>query len=290
MLIPGRNIKRMRRDINSVSLNNQNRGDLNGTKNNVNGTDNNVIGTVDNDVRSTDNDANSTDSNVDSTDNNMNSTHNDANSTDSNVNSTENNANSTDHNVNSTDNNVNGTDDNVNSTEDNVNATVSPTSTVPPQSSAPTMLTLWTNVDVNITLHCKSYWFSCRGRCTQERKLGGTEQRLQCFCDSSCEFFRDCCADFDQYCSSSVISERGAANLDDSGLWECVSSYNSFTKVVGVWMISSCSTNLTQIDIKESCSKDLLPSFDNFKDNLPVIDRTGKTYKNRYCAQCHGFN
>ena len=287
----------MRRDINSVSLNDQNRGDLNGTKNNVNGTDNNVIGTVDNDVRSTDNDANSTDSNVDSTDNNVSSTDpnvnsidNDANSTDSNVNSTENNANSTDHNVNSTDNNVNGTDDNVNSTEDNVNATVSPKSTVPPQSSAPTTLTLWTNEDVNINLHCKSYWFSCRGRCTQERELGGTEQRLQCFCDSSCEFFRDCCADFDQYCSSSGISVRGATNLDDGGLWECVSSYNSFTKVAGVWMISSCPRNWTQIDIKESCSKDLPPSYDNFKDNLPVIDRTGKTYKNRYCAQCHGFN
>ena len=215
----------------------------------------------------------------------------DRNSTKNNVNGTDNKTNGTsNNNVNSTDNMVNSTDKNVNSTENNVNATVNPTSTVPPQSSAPTMLTLWTNEDVNITLHCQSYWFSCRGRCTQERTLGGTEQRLQCFCDSSCEFFRDCCADFDQYCSSSGISLQGTANQDDSGLWECVSSRNSFKKVAGVWMISSCPRNWTQIDIKESCRKDLLPSFDNFKDNVPVIDRTGKTYKNRYCAQCHGFN
>ena len=243
-------MKRMRRDINPASLNDQNRDHLNS----VNDTDNNVNGT----------------------DNNMNST-------DDNVNSTDNNINSIDNNLNSTDINVNGTDDNVNGT-DNI------TSSVPLQSSAPTMLTLWTNKDVNITLYCQSYWLSCRGRCTQERKLGGTEQRLQCFCDRSCEFFRDCCADFDQFCSSSGISPQGTANPDGSGLWECVSSYNSFTKVAGVWMISSCPRNVTQVDIKENCSKDLLPSFDNFKDNVPVIDRTGKTYKNRYCAQCHGFN
>ena len=47
------------------------------------------------------------------------------------------------------------------------------------------------NDDVNITMLCESYWFSCRGRCTQERELGGTEERLQCFCDHSCEMFQD---------------------------------------------------------------------------------------------------
>ena len=132
----------MRRDINSLSLQDNNQGDRNSTKSNVNVTDNRANGTSNNNVNSTDNMAYSTDNMAYSTDNN------------------------------------------VNSTENNVNATVNPTSTVPPQSSAPTMLTLWTNEDVNITLHCQSYWFSCRGRCTQERKLGGTEQRLQCFCDS----------------------------------------------------------------------------------------------------------
>ena len=222
MLIPGSKIKRMRRDINTASVNNQNRGHLN-----------------------------------------------------------------------STDNNVTNTHNNVNSTDTNVNDTDNVTSTLPPQSSAPTMLTLWTNNDVhvNITMHCQSYWFSCRGRCTQKRELGGTKQRLQCFCDSSCEFFRDCCADFDQYCSPSGISPQGTVNPDDISPWECVSSYNSFTKVAGVWMISSCPRNWTQANIKENCTKDsLLPSFDNFKDNVPVIDRTGNTYKNRYCAQCNGFN
>ena len=178
----------------------------------------------------------------------------------------------------------------VNSTDNSVNGTDNFTSTIPPQSTTLTIQTVVSNEDVNITMDCKSYWFSCSGRCTQERELGGTEERLQCFCDSSCEFFKDCCADFDQYCSSSGISLQGTVNPDDSGLWECVSSYNSFNKVAGVWMISSCPRKWNQIDIQERCNKELLPSFDNFKDNVPVIDRTGKTYKNRYCAQCHGFN
>jgi len=141
------------------------------------------------------------------------------------------------------------------------------------------MLTLWTNKDVNISLHCQSYWFSCRGRCMQERKLGGKEQRLQCFCDRSCEFFRDYCADFHQFCSSSGISPQGTANPDGSGLWECVSGYNSFTKVVGVWMISSCPRNLIQIDIEENCSKDLLPSFDNVRTTCLLSTEQEKRIK-----------
>ena len=165
----------------------------------------------------------------------------------------------------------------VNSTDNSANGTDNFTSTIPPQSTTLTIQTVVSNEDVNITMDCKSYWFSCSGRCTQERELGGTEERLQCFCDSSCEFFKDCCADFDQYCSSSGISLQGTVNPDDSGLWECVSSYNSFNKVAGVWMISSCPRKWNQIDIQERCNKELLPSFDNFKDNVPVIDRTGKT-------------
>lgn len=158
-------------------------------------------------------------------------------------------------------------------------------------STAPVFPEMWTNEDINITMHCESYWFSCRGRCTQERDLGGTEERLQCFCDSSCEFFKDCCADFDQYCSSYGISTRDAKNLDDSGQWECVTSSISFAKVDGVWMISSCPKNWTQADIEERCGKSAFLSYENIAaDNIPVIDREGNTYKNLYCAQCHGVN
>ena len=157
-------------------------------------------------------------------------------------------------------------------------------------SSTPVVPNVWTNEDVNITVHCESYWFSCKERCTQERELGGTEERLQCFCDNRCEFFKDCCADFDHYCSSSGISALDAKSPDDVGLWECVSSSMSFTKAAGVWMISSCPKNWTQVDIKDRCGNDAFPTYDNLKDNMPVIDRKGNTYKNHYCAQCHGLD
>ncbi|XP_078352252.1 uncharacterized protein LOC144636927 [Oculina patagonica] len=139
-------------------------------------------------------------------------------------------------------------------------------------------------------MHCKSYWFSCRGRCTQEREMGGTKERLQCFCDNSCEFFGDCCADFDQYCSSSGISPQDVKNLDQNDLWRCVSHHRSFIKAGGLWMISSCPKKWAQVDIKERCRQDIIPSYDNLKDVVPVIDPKGNTYKNYYCAQCHGFN
>ena len=145
------------------------------------------------------------------------------------------------------------------------------------------------NDDVNITLLCESYWFSCRGRCTQERELGGTEERLQCFCDHSCEMFQDCCADFDQFCSSTGTLTQEAENPDYEH-WKCIES-DLLTEALGVWMIASCPPNWTQEHIDELCSTSFTSlSYDNHKDNLPVMDHTGNTYKNRYCAQCHGLN
>lgn len=145
------------------------------------------------------------------------------------------------------------------------------------------------NDDVNITMSCESYWFSCRGRCTRERELGGTEERLQCFCDNSCEIFQDCCADFDQFCSSTGTLTQEAKNSDYE-YWKCIES-DLLNDAFGVWMIASCPPNWTQEHIDERCSSSFASlSYDNHKSNLPVMDHTGNTYKNRYCAQCHGLN
>ncbi|KAJ7371538.1 hypothetical protein OS493_024878 [Desmophyllum pertusum] len=159
----------------------------------------------------------------------------------------------------------------------------------PPPPLNPQLSTL-NDKDVNITMQCESYWFSCRGRCTHERELGGTEERRQCFCDNSCEFFQDCCADFDQFCFSFGTSPQDTKNPDHNGLWECVSTSSSFNKARGVWMISVCPRNWNQTDIKERCHKNTVLSYDNLKEALPVIDRNGNTYKNHHCAQCHGLN
>ena len=139
--------------------------------------------------------------------------------------------------------------------------------------------------DVNFTLQCEDSWLSCRGRCTQDRVLGGTEERLQCFCDLSCELFQDCCADYDQYCSSSGVSEQPPP---DGWPWKCVRDYY-LSKFLGVWMISFCPANWTEADIKEKCETFWKLSYDNRKDSLPVIDQKGNTYKNHYCARCHGI-
>ncbi|KAJ7371549.1 hypothetical protein OS493_024890 [Desmophyllum pertusum] len=184
---------------------------------------------------------------------------------------------------------MNGTDkwpDNITSATPQQPPTETPTIPTPPRPLlTPWQLSRLSNEDANITMHCESYWFSCRGRCTRERKLGGTEERSQCFCDNSCELFKDCCADFDQYCSSSAQQTK---NPEHNRLWTCVKSKSFDNR--GVWMISSCPRNWTQDDIKARCSKHAFISYDNLKEALPVIDRKGNTYKNHHCAQCNGLN
>ena len=167
------------------------------------------------------------------------------------------------------------------------NWTENVTQIIPVGESSPTL----NDEDVNITMHCDSYWLSCRGRCTRERELGGTEERLQCFCDSSCGMFQDCCADFDQFCSSSTSPQKTTKpDLHfTSELWRCV-EIHWLAEARGMWMISACPRNWTEESIEERCLNSAITSYDNYKDSLPVIDRKGNTYKNHYCAQCHGSN
>ena len=62
-------------------------------------------------------------------------------------------------------------------------------------------------------------------------------------------------------------------------------------ETLGVWMIASCPSNWTEEDIDDRCTSNPMGlSYDSLKDNLPVIDRKGNTYKNHYCAQCRGLN
>ena len=101
--------------------------------------------------------------------------------------------------------------------------------------------------------------------------------------------FQDCCADFDQFCSSTGTLKQEAENPDYEH-WKCIES-DLLTEALGVWMIASCPANWTQEDIDERCSSNFASlSYDNHKDNLPVMDNSGNTYKNRFCAQCHGLN
>ena len=142
------------------------------------------------------------------------------------------------------------------------------------------------DANINVTMHCEDYWLSCRGRCTLTRNLGITVERLQCFCDVSCEMFQDCCADFDQYCSLSGISTEPAVSEKEQ--WECIRGY-ALNQAYGVWMISSCPTIWTDAVTKERCGKTgVIFSEINYKDRLPVVDQNGTTYNNYHCAQCHG--
>ncbi|XP_078361562.1 uncharacterized protein LOC144645919 [Oculina patagonica] len=132
-------------------------------------------------------------------------------------------------------------------------------------------------------LTCPSY-VSCLGarNCTTEIDPGLASKDERCYCEKYCEMFQDCCADYAQACINK--SRQPSTSQVTKGLWQCHRESNSTNRV---WMISLCpATNSTPDDIRENCSNSVHTSL---KDSVPVKDTKGITYKNRFCALCHGI-
>lgn len=136
---------------------------------------------------------------------------------------------------------------------------------------------------VNITCRDVS---SCMGKCRSERDPGPLIEDTKCFCDEHCTVFHDCCADYEQACLS-VVNRNSSRSLN-AELWQCNNHVDGVGGANGVWMISACPANWTQDDIAVNCSVNMQNMFVDCYDFAPVTDMIGTTYKNRFCAQCHG--
>lgn len=135
----------------------------------------------------------------------------------------------------------------------------------------------------NMTCHSNS---SCIGKCSTERDRGTINEEVKCFCDEHCMVFQDCCADYEQACLPAV--HQNSSRPLNSALWQCNDHINSVDGVKGVWMISACPTNWTRDGIATNCSENMLHPSRDCDDFAPVSDEAGNTYKNRFCALCHG--
>ena len=136
----------------------------------------------------------------------------------------------------------------------------------------------------NITCHGE---LSCMGKCRTERDPGSINEDIKCFCDEHCTMFRDCCADYEQVCLS-VVNQHSSRSLN-AELWQCNNDIDSVRGANGVWMISACPENWTQDnDIAVNCTGNMHHMSGNCQDFAPVTDMSGNTYKNRFCAFCHG--
>lgn len=135
----------------------------------------------------------------------------------------------------------------------------------------------------NMTCHSDS---SCTGKCSTERNPGPTNEDIYCFCDEHCMVFQDCCADYKQACLP--IRHQNLSGSLDAELWQCNNNAGSVEGAKGVWMISACPGNWTRDEIAINCTENVQHLSGDCQNFAPVTDKRGNTYKNHFCALCHG--
>ena len=128
---------------------------------------------------------------------------------------------------------------------------------------------------------------SCVGKCRTERDPGPSNENIKCFCDEHCMVFRDCCADYVQYCLP--IMRQNSTRYLNPELWKCNNNGGTVPFAKGVWMISTCPANWTHDEIAKNCTRtEPEMSVDCQGYFAPLTDEKNNTYKNRFCALCHG--
>ncbi|XP_067681257.1 uncharacterized protein [Haliotis asinina] len=95
----------------------------------------------------------------------------------------------------------------------------------------------------------------------------------RCFCDPECTDFGDCCPDL----------YIGKEEYD----LECVELSHGYSEAMHIYVVTRCSFGDKQY------SEELAWKCNTSKGNVPVSIRrensTSLTFRNKYCAQCHGF-
>ena len=185
-----------------------------------------------------------------------------------------------------------------------INDSINLPSTAPSTSTTTAQIPLDPIKDINVT--CDMDHLSCKNRCAKERDLGQTNNSyFLCYCDHYCEVFTDCCFDYRQQCNnnsgytypntswlSGIETPKISKNVSTSdNYFKCISSKGSdLLGTNGIWMIADCPDNFQNTTAQAKCVAESSLSYQNHKDNIPVVSRNGKTYRNRFCSRCHGVS
>ena len=111
-----------------------------------------------------------------------------------------------------------------------------------------------------------------------------------CGCDDMCPWFNDCCYDIDMSCVIpnpdkiyffEHLAEREISRQDIT----CVTPTRDNVQSQGVWMVSRCPEAMRNTVENRKCQE--YGEMDVY-ETIPVTDKFGFTYKNAYCAICHG--
>ena len=87
----------------------------------------------------------------------------------------------------------------------------------------------------------------------------------------------------------STISKN---ELISDNCFKCISSPNGngSVRADGIWMIFDCPKTFPKTPAQGKCVAESSLSDQDHKDNISVVTRDGKTYKNRFCSRCHGVS
>ena len=118
--------------------------------------------------------------------------------------------------------------------------------------------------------------FSCQGKCNEFIN----KPYFTCQCDSDCELFKDCCADYRTYCNHSTSTIKLNQNL-----FCCVKMPTLSDKF---WAISKCPKEWKSNNVSLKCES--FPeqiTGDNVRSHVPVIGENQTIFYNEYCAECN---
>ncbi|CAB4002383.1 adhesion G -coupled receptor L2-like [Paramuricea clavata] len=138
-----------------------------------------------------------------------------------------------------------------------------------------------------------SYFFlkqnekSCVKSCNETRNA----PHFFCHCDRLCPLYQDCCVDYWPSCNVTTKPFNRRAQE----LWDCVDAKfrqaknNRSLAPIAYMMISRCpGTKITDIQSSRNCIRPETNRTD-ISERIPVTGEDGKTYRNAYCAKCHGI-
>ncbi|CAH1780428.1 unnamed protein product, partial [Owenia fusiformis] len=150
---------------------------------------------------------------------------------------------------------------------------------------------------------------SCQGRCGETP----TERNTWCYCDSKCAANKDCCFDYAKTCRNGgedlieitddntnkgppetpVDTQESAKEYDTSQYEECVETYEKYDQPRQYKMVSRCPPHTQDPMVIRLCTiaslRSSLSGFVNVGQVPVYINQTGETFKNVFCAVCHGY-
>ncbi|PIK49912.1 putative EGF-like module-containing mucin-like hormone receptor-like 3 [Apostichopus japonicus] len=114
-----------------------------------------------------------------------------------------------------------------------------------------------------------------------------------CSCHPACEIFRDCCYDtLQRYrdCSSgSEVTQFVTEILPNyREYFQCTTDVISANRY---WLVSKCPaswTGVNQCDVRDNDTNTVIGGLNDHLAGVPVLSKNGVTFKNVYCALCHG--